>query len=251
MPFIQETYGERQRAGLPGLIVNMETQNSITRICEEVAGIGFGLPAVQGVSDKGVLLPDSFAYSAAGAAVAGNTGNGTITAVPAVGAGVKEGEYVLTLIEPAANGGVFEMEDPDGDVIGTVDVGVPATLGGVGPITATDGGVDYAAGDQFRITVTATAGGGAFRGITIRDPTLVRREGQTVDLYQKGDSLALLPAGVIWVTAGAAVAAGDAAFFNPATNRYTNNPAHFAIPNGSFDTSAGNGDLVQLRVSHL
>jgi len=61
--------------------------------------------------------------AATGAAVAGNTGNGTITTNPTVGQAAKPGVYQLVCIEPATNGGKFSVEDPDGILIGIATVG--------------------------------------------------------------------------------------------------------------------------------
>lgn len=252
MPDIQSTFNDRQRAGRAGLVVNMETQNSITRINENASGaLGFGHPCFQGVADKGVLLPGGVVLTAAAAARAGNTGNGAITASPATGVTAVEGVYTLVAIEPGADGGVFRMEDPDGEFLGTVRVGVAATLGGLGPFTIADGATDFVAGDGFNITVTSASGGTAFRGITIEDKTLVLRAGETVDTFRQGDNVGLLTDGVIWVIAGGAVKAGDPAYFNPSTKRYVAD-GQIPLANCSYDTSAAtNGDLVQLRVSHL
>lgn len=250
MPPVQTTYNERHRAGLPGLVANMETQNSVTRICEAVAGIGFGQPVVQGAGDKGALLPNQTAFAAVGAARAGNTGNGTITANPVVSAGVRAGVYTVIMDEPGTNVGHFRVEDPDGVLVGEGDVAVAFAGGGLA-FTVADGATDFVAGDGFNITVTASAGGGAFRGISIRDITLVAKVGQTVDLYQQGDSMGVLTKGVIWVTAGATVAAGQQAYWNPANGRFTNSPAHYPLPNCSFDTAGVDAGLVKLRVSHF
>lgn len=250
MPAVQSTYTERMRAGIAGVVVNMETQNSITRHCEEVAGIAFGQPVVQGVAAKGGLYPLGTAFTAAALARAGNTGNGTITASPAISAGARAGVYTVIMDEPGANAGHFRVEYPDGSLAGEGDVGVAFNAGGIA-FTVADGATDFVAGDGFDVTVTATAGGGAFRGISIRDITLVAKVGETVDLYQLGNSMALLTSGVIWVTAGASIAAGQQAYWNSATKRYTNNAAHIPLPNCSFDTGGADGDLVHLRVSHL
>lgn len=247
---VQSSYSERQRAGFVGQIANMESYNSITRQAEEA--IAFGVPAVRGAADDGLLNVDSYVLAAAAAARAGNTGNATITASPAVAAGTKVGTWVLTALEPATDDGEFELTDPDGVSIGTASVGDAATLGGIGPFTIADGSTDVAAGDQFEIVVSASAGGGEFQGITIRDITLVALPGQTVDRYQSGDNVGLLTRGVIWVTAGAGgVGAGDRAYFNPATGRFTANDDHFPIPNAYFDTTGADGDLVKLRVQNL
>ncbi|MCE7886585.1 MAG: head decoration protein [Alphaproteobacteria bacterium PRO2] len=93
--------------------------------------------------------------TASGAAVSGNTGNGAISAVSA-GATAKAGVYTATCIEPAANGGTFTVEDPDGVNVGTAVVGTPFA----GPVnfTIADGATDFAAGDRFAITVAAGSG---------------------------------------------------------------------------------------------
>lgn len=253
MPFVQTSYSERMRAGILGAIVNMETQNSITRIAEEVAGIPFGAPVVQGVSDKGILLPLSTAYAAVGAAVAGNTGNGTITASPTVAAGVKPGKYLITITDAATNAGFFTVEDPDGVTVDVGTVGVAFTKGGL-TFTVADGSTDFAQGDQFQITVTATAGGGQFKGISIRDTTLVTTAGQTADLYQKGDNVGVLKRGVIWGQAGAAIRASYPLSWDPTAKRYVerDTAGSFPLPNVSADIAAsGNGVLFHVRVSDL
>lgn len=96
------------------------------------------------------------ALSAVGAAVAGNTGNGTITASPTVAAGTPAGVYRATCIEPGANVGSFRVEGPDGVEIGTAVVAVAFAGGGLG-FTIADGATDFVAGDSFTITVTDAA----------------------------------------------------------------------------------------------
>ena len=93
--------------------------------------------------------------TASGAAVSGNTGNGAISAVSA-GSTAKGGVYIATCIEPAANGGTFTVEDPDGVNVGTAAVGSAFT----GPVvfTIADGATDFVAGDRFTITVAAGSG---------------------------------------------------------------------------------------------
>lgn len=87
----------------------------------------------------------------AGAGAAGNTGNGTITGLT-VGGGAKEGVYRAICIEPAANAGVFEVEDPDGVIIGRATVAVGFT--GAINFTINDGAADFISGDLFDITVS-------------------------------------------------------------------------------------------------
>jgi hypothetical protein len=105
----------------------------------------------------GMVVGRATKGAAAGAAVAGNTGNGTITSAPPVGAATKVGVYRLTCIEPASNAGKFLLEDPDGIAIGVATVAVEATLAGM-VFTIADGATDFASGDSFTITVAAGTG---------------------------------------------------------------------------------------------
>jgi len=89
--------------------------------------------------------------------VIAGTGNGTMTAVSG-GAKTKRGNYVATCIEVVAHGGIFEVKNPDGIILGQVSI-----LGGAGGtgvftsdeinFTLTDGATDFAAGDTGTIAV--------------------------------------------------------------------------------------------------
>ncbi len=99
--------------------------------------------------------PAGVAAAGASAAFAGNTGDGAITAAPATGAGCKAGTYKAVCIEPAAEGGKFVVEDPDGVIIGVAAVGVEFATHVT--FTIADGAADFVAGDGFNITVAAVA----------------------------------------------------------------------------------------------
>lgn len=103
-----------------------------------------------------VVLGAVLAGAATPAAAAGNTGNGTIGAVT-TGVGVKAGVYQLTCVEPATDGGVFSVEDPDGVALGVAEVGTEFTGGGL-TFTIADGATDFVAGDAFTITVAEGSG---------------------------------------------------------------------------------------------
>lgn len=106
-----------------------------------------------GARTRGAVLgKTATAGTIAGAAAAGNTGNGTIGSL-SVGGRAKEGVYVATIIEPAVNLGNFTVEDPDGVTVGTGVVGTAFA----GPVnfTISDGATDFVAGDRFLITVSA------------------------------------------------------------------------------------------------
>lgn len=83
----------------------------------------------------------------------GNTGTGTLTldATTPVLAGAKAGVYSVRCIAAATNAGTFRVEDPDGNVIGDVEVG--ATFADDIKFAIADGGTDFAVGDGFDITV--------------------------------------------------------------------------------------------------
>lgn len=85
------------------------------------------------------------------AAAAGNTGNGTVTGL-SVGGASRVGEYKLMCVEPGANVGTFELEDPDGVIIGRATVAVGFT--GAINFTVNDGAADFIVGDFFVFTVT-------------------------------------------------------------------------------------------------
>lgn len=85
------------------------------------------------------------------AAAAGNTGNGALGAWT-VDVGAEPGVYRMTCIEPAANGGVFSVEGPNGVQYAPLKVGVAYD----GPVNGTiaDGAVDFVAGDVVTVTVS-------------------------------------------------------------------------------------------------
>jgi hypothetical protein len=109
-----------------------------------------------GVLKPGTVLGKITLGAASAAAVAGNSGNGTMGAIT-VGAGAKPGVYKLVFVEPATDAGAFIVEDPDGIVIGSGDVAAAFSAGGLG-FTLADGSNDFAAGDAFNITVAAGSG---------------------------------------------------------------------------------------------
>lgn len=91
------------------------------------------------------------AMAVAATAAAGNTGNGTVGSLT-VDDNAQTGIYVLTVIEPAANGGAFSLEGPDGKQRATGQVAV--AYNGEINFTLADGSTDFAAGDTFEFEVT-------------------------------------------------------------------------------------------------
>lgn len=97
------------------------------------------------------------------AADGGNTGDGTVTSLSVI-AGDEiplPGIYVLTCTFAVTNGGVFKLEDPNGNLVADnitlrVGAGLVTTVVAAGmKFLITDGATDFAAADFFTITVAA------------------------------------------------------------------------------------------------
>jgi hypothetical protein len=99
------------------------------------------------------------------------------------------------------------------------------------------------------VTATPGATSNKFRGVSIRNVSL---EPTANDTYLQGGSIGCMIEDVIWVIAGANIAAGDPAYCNATTGAFTNSSAAgaIAIPRGAiFDSTAATGALVKLRLS--
>lgn len=100
--------------------------------------------------------------------------------------------------------------------------------------------------------VAPFAAGGKFLGIAVLTPTVLPGATQ-VDGYAQFVTGAFLTSGQMYVRAGGAVADGDAVYYNPTTNAYVNAAGTGIvgpIPDCFFDTSGGNGDIVEISLKH-
>ncbi|NIJ40349.1 hypothetical protein FHS78_000619 [Parvibaculum indicum] len=80
------------------------------------------------------------------------TGTGALTlATPAYSAAVHEGDYQAICVDPATDGGLFNVLRPDGTMDGVAKVGV--AYDGEVKFTIADDTTDFAAGDTFTIPV--------------------------------------------------------------------------------------------------
>lgn len=102
---------------------------------------------------------------AVGTADAGNTGDGTVTAVAGIpGIIPRVGTWLLTCVDTAVHGGTFSLTDPGGNVIRnnlvmTAGAGVATifTIPEAGLVfTITDGAADFILADEFAIAITAS-----------------------------------------------------------------------------------------------
>jgi hypothetical protein len=97
--------------------------------------------------------------SSSAAKSGGNTGGGTLTldVTTPILAGAKAGVYSVRCVSLVANGGVFEVRDPDGVAIGLYTIGGAAFARQI-KFAMADSGTDFALGDGFDITIAAGSG---------------------------------------------------------------------------------------------
>lgn len=126
----------------------------ITDICALIGG------SIEAVLEQPVKV--GYTYGAVSATPdAGNTGDGTVTALSVTGTPLP-GTYELECTQAVADGGVFKLTDPKGTVISSAVTMTPgaggATVVNVGGLqfTINDGSADFDVGDRFSITVPAT-----------------------------------------------------------------------------------------------
>jgi phage tail sheath gpL-like len=104
----------------------------------------------------------TYTYGALSAAALVGTGNGTIGTFSVTGT-PRPGDWRLTNTQAVANGGVWQLSDPNGVVVATgltqtVGVGAATVFNVAGiQFTVTDGTTDFGLGAYFVITVPATA----------------------------------------------------------------------------------------------
>lgn len=126
------------------------------------------------------------------AAVAGNTGNGVLGAVT-VASPARPGVYRLTITAASANAGSFNVEDPDGNLVGTGTVAVAFAEGGLS-FTLADGSTDFGVGDAFTITVPEAGGTGY--GILLDNVTT--GAGETKKAVALVRHAKFAPSGLVW-----------------------------------------------------
>jgi hypothetical protein len=102
------------------------------------------------VLGKRAIVAGVTSSAAAAASNTGGSGAMTLDVTAPVGAGVQDGVYQAICIEPASNGGTFEVFDPQGVSLGVVAVG--GTFNNQIKFVIADA-TDFVAGDRFLITV--------------------------------------------------------------------------------------------------
>lgn len=143
---------EGQNARLSALVKNSDTPEYVAFHNKLVVAYEAGTPTYT----LGTVL-GAFIASPTGtaAAVAGNTGTGTMSAVTVTATnGLMLGVYKLTITKAAANAGDFIVTNPKGYVVGAGTVAVAFSQAGLA-FTLSDA-TDFVVGDAFTITVAGT-----------------------------------------------------------------------------------------------
>jgi hypothetical protein len=240
----QTSYTDVIAVGTPGMVANSQPTNIISRTLSG-SNLAFGLPVLRGSTDHACILAAQEGRTAAGAAGVPAPAAATITAAPTADQSTKLGVHRFEcIVGGATTTSKWRHTDPDGDFVGIATGNTAYAGGGLSGLTITDAGTDPTAGEAFSVTVTATSDLGDFLGLSVRDTTLGAEE----DVYEAGDTVAVLDEGVMWVTAGATVTPADKPYWNPSTSRYTKTATHLEIPGATFESSGGNGDLVKLKL---
>lgn len=243
MSTVQSTYND-MRSGLPGLIANAENQNVITKTNSGATAIAFGMPVIRS-GDHACVLASQETYEAESANGDTAPAGATMTANPTVSAGAKLGVYNITcIVGGATTTSKWLVEDPDGNQVGIATGNTEFSGGGL-TFTITDSGADPVVGEQFTVTVTATSGTDDLDvlGIAVRDVSLDYAD---TDTFVQYSSVPILTRGVVWVTAGETVEAGDDVYWNPSTSRFTDTDTHLALPGWKFEAASTNGSLVKI-----
>lgn len=150
-------------AGISDLIHSEYDQNYTSERRTLLAGSGSTRTLAQFALAAAIVLG---AATVTPAAVVG-TGNGAIGTVTA-DAGAEPGLYQVVIIEPAANGGTFQVFRPGGELDGSGTIGV--AYNGRINFTLADGSTDFVAGDRIPVTVSYAEGS---RKIVQWDPDAV------------------------------------------------------------------------------
>jgi len=125
-------------------------------VIEQDAGRAADLVQYTMMAKKPVTIPANMT------ADGGNTGDGTVSGVAAAPGGTPiVGSYELECIGAIANGGIFKLTDPNGNIVASpiemivgAGAATPVVAGGL-VFTITDGATDFIVGDLFTLAITA------------------------------------------------------------------------------------------------
>lgn len=140
--------------GLPGLSDLIHSEYDPTYTTDKRVGRG-GVGTARAFPAFALIATVLIGAATVTAAAVVGTGNGAIGTVTA-DAGAAAGVYQVVIIEPAANGGTFQVIRPDGVLDGTGVIGT--AYNGAINFTLADGSTDFVAGDRIGVTVAYGSG---------------------------------------------------------------------------------------------
>jgi hypothetical protein len=85
-------------------------------------------------------------------------------------------------------------------------------------------------------------------GVAIQHPTLTLGDDSGLAAYAEFDGVSLLTNGRIWVQVNAAVAIGDAAYYEVASDAFNATNTNVAVPGGKFVSSTTGAGLAILEI---
>ncbi len=239
MATTQTTYADSQPIGTVGALATSEEWNAFTRTSD--GNISFGYPVIR-TGDHTCAAMSARSLTATSSNGTTAPAGATITANPTTTKQTKIGVYRL-LVATAGATGKWDVFDPLGVRVGQATTGSAASIDGLG-FTITDSGTDPALGEELLITVAAT-GGGQLLGMAKRDINVVH---STADRFEQYDNVPVVDLGKMFETAGATVTAGEQAYWNESTGRFTNTVTDYFLNGCYFDTSAVDGGIVILKI---
>jgi hypothetical protein len=147
-------YQRTSSPALLGHVLKRETEFAMSRETVTVpGGDGAERKLIVGQVIAMILFDiDNIAITPAG----GNTGNGALGTLT-LGTEAKQGDYAVTCVAASADGGTFQVVDPDGYRLPDATVGVAYVHKQLN-FTITDGATDWAVGDSITVTVPEGSG---------------------------------------------------------------------------------------------
>jgi hypothetical protein len=155
MAMSQLPYMKIAAGAVMSALLKTEVNSEISRATATLLA-GDGEPRVLKMGQPIGKITDNGATTVA-VIIGTNTGNGVLTlGNPAFTTAARPGRYTVTMLTEKANGGEFEVEGPDGAIVGAGKVGT--LFGKQVRFTIADGAVDFLPGDQWVLNVGIVPG---------------------------------------------------------------------------------------------
>lgn len=143
-----------------GSAVDTYVPNTLFATSNDIEAEKITIPQGHAAMELGSVLGQITLGAVSAAASGGNVGAGTLTLdadTPKL-SGAKQGDYSVVCIGEAVNGGVFQVTDPDGIVIGQASIAEGGAFANQIKFVIADDGEDFDIGDTFTVTIAAGSG---------------------------------------------------------------------------------------------